>query len=61
MSMIEDTITPPPLGIRPRFVADSQRINEITEGINRYLKVRHPIPLEWIEEYNELTNKYLSQ
>lgn len=57
MSKIDDMRTPPPLGIKPRFIVESQRITEISEGIIRFLEAKHPIPIEWIEEYNELINK----
>lgn len=45
----------PPLGLVPRKFHTEQRVFQITEAIDRYTDVRKPIPIEWIEEYNELT------
>lgn len=56
--MTDNTVTPPPIGIRPRFIIELQRIEEISGGIIRYLEAKRQIPIEWIEEYNELTSKY---
>jgi hypothetical protein len=47
----------PPLGLIPRFVFESQRVNMIIEAIYRYIEAESPIPIEWIEEYNELIKK----
>lgn len=44
----------PPLGIKPKWLCDELRLNEIKEGINRYLSTSCPIPIEWIKEYNEI-------
>ena len=55
LDMFEDK--KPPLGIKPRHIVDSERINEIGEAICRYLNEDYAIPLEWIEEYNELVGR----
>ena len=47
----------PPLGLRPRYIADKQRLNEIRKSIARYYTTGLPIPIEWIKEYNELVVK----
>ena len=47
----------PPLGLRPRRVADHARYIEICEAISRYYNAGEQIPVEWIEEYNELAKK----
>lgn len=44
----------PPLGLTPSFVYKRERINEIIEAMNRYIQAEYPIPVKWIEEYNEL-------
>lgn len=46
--------TKPPLGLTPKSVWDTHRLIEIKEAIKRYIEVNKPIPIEWIEEYNEL-------
>lgn len=38
-------------------IVDSERINEIGEAICRYLNEDYIIPLEWVEEYNELVGR----
>jgi hypothetical protein len=47
----------PPLGVRPRFVVDEDRIREIEAGIGRFLEAKWPIPIEVVNEYNELVDK----
>jgi len=44
----------PPLGLMPRFIADEKRIKAIKDAICRYFNDNHPIPTEWVEEYNIL-------
>jgi hypothetical protein len=44
----------PPLGVRPKWLVNEQRITEIAEAITRYVKTRNPLPIAWVEEYNEL-------
>ena len=43
----------PPLGLKPKFIVDEERIFEIICVINTYLSHKKPIPIKWIEEYNE--------
>lgn len=45
----------PPLGLRPRWLVDEQRLEEIIEAVIRYIYAGFPIPIEWAEELNELT------
>lgn len=47
----------PPLGIVPKYIWQDKRRSEIIQAICRYLNVNLPVPVEWIEEYNELTKK----
>jgi len=44
----------PPIGLRPRFMNDTERFNEVTRAIERYRAAQLKIPIEWVEEYNEL-------
>lgn len=43
-----------PLGIKPRWVHDEERLAEIQRAIGRYQATGNPVPAEWIEENNEL-------
>lgn len=47
----------PPLGLRPRHIADKQRQIEIADAITRYVDAGYKIPLIWIDEYNELADR----
>jgi len=47
----------PPLGVRPRFILDEERINELKEAIGRFLDSNWPIPDEITVEYNYLTER----
>ncbi len=49
----------PPIGLRPfRFIAES-RIKEISEAMCRYSKAGKQIPMDWVNEYKELHEKYI--
>jgi len=50
----------PPIGLRPRFISDMERINEIGSATYLYINAGIKIPQEWIDEYNELAERYLS-
>lgn len=47
----------PPIGIKPRYIHDEQRLIDIQRAIERFLYACMPIPIEWIYEYNELVVK----
>ncbi|MFH0757350.1 MAG: hypothetical protein V2B15_08695 [Bacteroidota bacterium] len=47
----------PPHGLRPAFVHNENRMLEIQRAMNRYMAEKLPVPIEWIEEYNELAKK----
>lgn len=47
----------PPLGIMPKYIWDKKRLSELCEAVSRYWEAGEPIPIEWIEEYNELVGK----
>lgn len=44
----------PPIGITPRWLLDEERAIEIEQAIKRYNEVNLPIPIEWIQELNEV-------
>lgn len=44
----------PPIGLMPKRIWLSMRFNDIKSAIERYTADNHTIPIEWIEEYNEL-------
>jgi hypothetical protein len=43
-----------PLGIIPKRIWKEQRLRELRDVIDRYLEANQRVPIEWIEEYNEL-------
>lgn len=47
----------PPLGLTPRWVMVEQRYGAVCAAISRYYNAGKKIPIEWIEEYNELIDK----
>lgn len=47
----------PPLGLLPKDMWDNLRLGYIISAINRYMLNSKEIPLEWVEEYNELVKK----
>ena len=49
-----DPARKPPLGLTPKYMWRLQRLQNIAEAIERYTDVNKEIPIEWIEEYNEL-------
>lgn len=50
-------ITKPPLGLTPRWVRDMVRFEEIISAMKRYSEAGVPIPIEWIEEIDELYDR----
>ena len=50
----------PPLGLKPRRIALLQRKTEILETMDRYIEENEPIPIEWLEELNEIMEKLKS-
>ena len=44
----------PPLGLRPKKFADAERFTEVCGAISRYYNDEIEIPIEWVEEYNQL-------
>ncbi len=50
----------PPLGLKPRFISETQykneRINDILNAMERYSDNNTVIPVEWVTELRELLN-----
>ena len=44
----------PPIGLTPKYLHDEQRLDYIVQAMDRYMKARMKIPIEWMIEYNEL-------
>lgn len=49
-----NNIEKPPIGLKPKFYHNYSRYNDIMKAIIRYINSQKEIPVEWIEEYNEL-------
>ena len=43
-----------PIGLKPKLISNLERLEEIKCAIVRYYNAELKIPIEWIEEYNEL-------
>lgn len=44
----------PPLGLIPKEMVMEERFKDVFGAISRYWNANLPIPIEWVEEYNEL-------
>jgi len=51
---VKVTVVKPPLGLIPKNIHRYQRRIAIIEAMDRYLQANKEIPIEWLEEYNEL-------
>ena len=49
--------TKPPLGVMPRERWERSRQKDLTDAMFRYLEAGMKIPAEWIEEYNEISDR----
>ena len=49
-----EKVVMPPIGLKPKFVNILERLNEVRGAIVRHYDAELKIPVEWIEEYNEL-------
>lgn len=47
----------PPLGITPREIIDNERLKEIAAWIQRCVEAGENIPVAWMEELCEITNR----
>jgi len=46
----------PPLGLRPRYVVNQMRQQEILEAMQRYAHAGAVIPRHWLDELLDLTD-----
>lgn len=53
----QDQPKKPPLGVKPRWLHDEQRLQDLGGAIYRYLSDKMPIKIEWVEEYNEIIRR----
>ncbi len=44
----------PPIGLKPKKIVDEERFLEVCAAISRYYNDEREIPVEWVEEYNQL-------
>ena len=51
----------PPLGVMPREIWNRKRQKDLTDAMARYLEAGMKIPSEWIEEYNEISEKEVKE
>lgn len=47
----------PPIGIKPRWVWERERLVALEEAIQRYVMAGFTVPPEWFEEFVELKRK----
>lgn len=47
----------PPLGLIPRWLHREQRLNEIIAAMSRYIYAGMQLPIDWVEEYNQITKE----
>lgn len=48
----------PPLGLKPRYICENERITEILKAMLRYINSAYPIPEEWIQELSDINKSY---
>jgi hypothetical protein len=46
-------IDKPPIGICPKHIWESIRLNNLKDAINRYIDANQIVQIEWINEYND--------
>lgn len=51
---VSNSVARPPLGLVPKLVRQKERYYEVCGAIARYYDAGKKIPIEWVEEYNEL-------
>jgi hypothetical protein len=54
-------ITPPPVGLVPRFIRLEQRNTEIYEAMQRYAEAEKPVPLAWVLELADNNSQLLRE
>ena len=48
----------PPLGVKPRNIHDTERMDDLVSAIARYISAGYTIPYEWVKELTELCEMY---
>ena len=56
-----EQIVKPPIGLKPKWLSDKERLNEVRSAIVRYYRAELKIPIEWVKEYNELIDNIIRQ
>ena len=51
----------PPLGVTPSFTVYEPRLGEIDQAIERYIDANKEIPIEWVEERNNLLRYFIKK
>lgn len=46
--------TPPPIGLKPKWLIDQQRAMEIILAMSRFVEAGTKIPRAWFEELSDL-------
>jgi len=46
-----------PLGMKPKWLHDEMRLQEVQDTIERFNLVEKPVPEEWVNEFNELSGQ----
>lgn len=49
----------PPLGLKPRWVHNEQRLREVNEAIQRYRAANKEVPKVWYKEHSLLTVQFV--
>lgn len=44
----------PPMDVKPRFIVADERLSELREAIRMHMYSNLHLPIEWIDEYNEV-------
>lgn len=47
----------PPLGVKPRFIWEEERIEALQDAMKRHIENGFMVPVEWAQEHNELITK----
>jgi hypothetical protein len=58
---LSEPVEMPPLGLMPRAHHENIRRCTIIEAIKRFTAAGKPIPPEWLEEYNDLTERLMGE
>jgi hypothetical protein len=48
----------PVLGLKPKWLADEERLEEVLEAVYRYVRGGLAVPVEWVDELNGLLAAY---